>query len=63
MSSYPSCRVGWFVIVTANEIASEITLNTNAACFDNPPAHIPSSSTGQNILWCFLNLSKILLLI
>jgi hypothetical protein len=55
--------VGWFVIVTANEIASEITLNTNAACFDNPPAHIPSSSTGQNILWCFLNLSKILLLI
>ncbi len=34
---FPSPRAGWFVIVTANEVASEITLNTNAVCFDNPP--------------------------
>ena len=38
---FPSPRAGLFVIVEADEVASEITLNTNAVCFDNPPPHIP----------------------
>ena len=34
---FPIPSSGWVVSVKANEIASEITLNINAVCFDNPP--------------------------